>query len=255
MPGARGGVRVRTAGSKQAPAKVQEPQPAAKGRRCISCGRFLSATSTGDRCEQCVARQASTGTQVAAFPDPVPPAARASRKPARAPVPEPTPAPVPESTPVAPASWPPRPTPHPLLRADESSAVVVPRANPEPGIVIPRPSQLHPSGHATALAPASTPSAPPMTAPRVSAIPTPASTAPKPAVAVGEPPVAVAAPATSRRAMQAAPIIDLPAPGAAPALPAVEHRSGIDWWRWFQIVMGIGVGALVGVGIPYLLTR
>lgn len=287
MAGTRTGTKPQVLASKPARKKAQEPPPAAKGRRCTSCGRFLATASSGTQCEACLAREASNGTQVTAFGEVPAVAARPAATPrAKAPARASAPAPAPAQAPAPTPSWPPRSTSKPVVDADARASDAAPRVRLEPGIVIPRPSQLHPAG--TDAGPTDAPAKPP-TAPRAaspagaaeSTTSTPTAPPPpivesapvappvrpiadappdqiavKPAIALGEPPAPVVAPAGLRRSMQATPIIELPpVPAAQMVSGASDERNGIDWWRWFQVAMGIAVGIAVGIGIPYLLTR
>ena len=122
-------------------------------RRCTSCGKFLASTSTDTLCDTCMAREtdeARSNGQTSAFADAETAPLLAPARGAVRPAPD-----VPAGADTGEAPEPPRPVSSWPPRAPSSedappSQVPSPPAtNPgtllEPGIVIPRPSQLHPS--------------------------------------------------------------------------------------------------------------
>lgn len=220
-------------------------EAATGGRRCESCGRFLPTSSTEPLCASCVERgetaKPPAGTQVAAFPDPELDPQPAPTKPRRA---------LPSVPPAS--SWPPR---GPIATASPTTPRPAPSTLTERGIIIPRPSELHPpASQHTALAtegeaaeppPASAPAAAVATAPPAVPAPAPSAAARAPAPA----PAASPAPrsAARRHPMQATPVVTRPPIGGS-----LRHdvlRIAI------QVLIALAIGIVVGVAIPFLLSR
>lgn len=185
------------------PAPKAAAAPAAAGRRCESCGRFLPASRTEPLCASCAERGKTIAVQVAAFPET---GKDDAARPRRA-LPN-----VPPSS-----SWPPRAQ----ATAPPSSADLLPAPTTltERGIIIPRPSELHPARKESTEPPAMVSAAP--TAPRSSA---------------------------RRNPMQATPV------------SATRHAPGVglrgDAVRIaIQVLIALAIGIVVGVAIPFLMSR
>lgn len=251
--------------------------PPARGRRCESCGRFLAASSEESLCSTCMSRGAEVapdvGTQVSAFPETT---LEATTRP-RPSVPSGLPA----------SSWP--PSGH-IAHVRAPTTAPAPATLTERGIIIRRPSELHPVGREPvesagadepreAQAGPSTPrSAAPSVPPPapVVASPPPSVPAPAPTPTAAPAPVPTAAPAATA-APKPAPMpnpapMPTPAPMPAPrsvirrnpmqASPVVPQPPSVQGGPWqdivriaTQVLIALAIGMVVGVVVPFLLSR
>ena len=174
-------------------------------RRCVECGRFRATEATDDVCWAC--RAAGNGRTAAPIEAPKPLAA---------------------------------------LRGNRAASSGSSSAKPKPprGVVILRPSQLHPD-------------APPLLAPRETSLPSvrPLSDVASRDVTITptDEPLPALRPDLYRMTQQDSHRIAQPDPYRT-AQP--ESRPAVEWGKWaLRAVVGVGGGILIGMVIPFLLSR